>query len=78
MAYATDENNCVKQLKMFSFNKKGDMTFSADLRKFLKELCENHKFVSWSALNVNRVNKSYTLEANRLKQEGYSIFIKHY
>ncbi len=75
MAYADGKKNCVKQLKMFSFDQKGDATLYVDLMNFVIELCSNHIFVSWSAVNINEVNNAYVLAVQKLQKQGFSCCI---
>ena len=76
MAYSEGENNCVEQLKMFSFDQKGDMTLYVDLMRFVEELCSTHTFVSWSAVNVNEANTAYVMTVEKLQKQGYFAYIK--
>lgn len=75
LAYA-DEDNYVKQIKMFSFDPNGVITFARDLENFVKELCENHIFAPRSSVNINEANKGYLIALKKLKKQDYKIFIK--
>lgn len=75
-AYAKGTGNYVKQIKMFSFDQKGDRTFAIDLENFVKELCESYDFVSWSAVKANKANKGYEIALKKLEKAGYVTILK--
>ena len=72
IAYIKGDGNYVKQLKMFSFNQKGDLTLAADLEDFVEELCATYDFVSWSAAAANGVNAAYEIALKKLEKKGFS------
>lgn len=57
----TEKGDVVEQIKMFSFEPDGNQILSQDLTKFLKELIDNFKIVSWSVVPENRANKGYEI-----------------
>lgn len=74
-AYIVGANNCISEIKMFSFDVlKPNPVLLNDMFKLLEDLRKKYKTISWSAMKANEANSMYAkaIEKYGGKAEEYN------